>query len=885
MATFRADFKFCGYYNGKDMPAAKWLKKLDWELEGYMVNGAIPPHRFIQAFELLLTEDASAWAETHPQAVHILNSDEPTADAVKSFRSLLCARFPMKSAEVSSISFDTELSELKQHDESLAAYYKRLTVLMQHVGARDRPSPPTDANPPLSMLEAAMLESIMKAFLRGLSDPDVRREATRGLASPERSLLGVYNLADEARRTKSAVQKLDDEEHKARENEILRSLVEKTMSKAQLDSLVSSFQTNAGATTAPPQWNLDGLSKLLEKLNQPSSKGNGSGGYHADHRPSDRSEPPPYNIAQNPDRRNGSGPDYRDNVLRKPSAGRPYQNNSSVREINDRSKSKNPFINGSRPYSIRADGPLCVRCGELNAKKDDGHRCLPLPAWEQSYLRELVFGTPAQSNFAAAGFGEYDGNVSPWSGSSSSNQSTVATPSSGSVTSQSNCVTFGVSEAYRSPKALANYAQAYYGEGSGPNKRPHVEEVPDSQGKQSEKTSPPAAQQPQAPYQFYASQPTAAAPATMDETIDRQKRKGKKRVGRKIELQPLVGLFNEGSGSFDSPMSVRAMLQHTKVDMSWMDLVAWSPAIGRELKRLCTRVAKKREKKVVGQQQKPSNPFVPFNPAFTQQYPNMPAWMPVPPMMPQTFAPQQPQGFVLPQQGQQPHTGLGGTQPSQSTVTGASQAAQALPDSHTKLLSTLVGAEKAFRISGTVKPGDGTEVTLDKKETQADQGSEMNVVSPAMVKKIKLQLRPLSEVGFKGLTMQTADHRETLLESYVGFDLCVEGIWRTIRCFVSPAQGLPEEPRLLLGLPWLYSVNAVISVRQSSIQIGDPSIGERVRYITGPELVYHRDHNMLMYPKAIIRSAEAFSNPLDTDSDESSDESEDDLSDIDDAGF
>ena len=94
---------------------------------------------------------------------------------------------------------------------------------------------------------------------------------------------------------------------------------------------------------------------------------------------------------------------------------------------------------------------------------------------------------------------------------------------------------------------------------------------------------------------------------------------------------------------------------------------------------------------------------------------------------------------------------------------------------------------------------------------------------------------------------------------------------------------MSEEPRLLLGLSWLYSVNAVISMRQSSIQIGDSFIGERVRYITGPELIYHRDHNMLMYLKAIIHTVEAFRNPLESDSDDRSDEFEDDLSDVDDA--
>ena len=85
---------------------------------------------------------------------------------MKTFKSLLSPRFPMKYFEVSSISFDTELTELRKQDESLASYYKRLAVLMQHVGARDSPSKSSEANPPLLMLEAAMLESVMRDFLR-----------------------------------------------------------------------------------------------------------------------------------------------------------------------------------------------------------------------------------------------------------------------------------------------------------------------------------------------------------------------------------------------------------------------------------------------------------------------------------------------------------------------------------------------------------------------------------------------------------------------------------------------------------------------------------------------------------------------------------------------
>ena len=232
LSLFRADFKFCGFFSGKDISAAKWLKKLDWELEGYAANGIIPPHRYIQALDLLLTEDAAAWAESHLQAISILASPNPTTESVKNFKNLLTERFPAKSSEVLTISFDTELSELKQHDESLSAYYKRLLAIMQRVGARDRPTQISESSPMLSMLEEAMLESVMKAFLRGLANLDIRHEATRAVAGPDRSLRGAYTLAEEARRTKAEIQKLNDEEYKTKENKLLRSILRKTISKS-----------------------------------------------------------------------------------------------------------------------------------------------------------------------------------------------------------------------------------------------------------------------------------------------------------------------------------------------------------------------------------------------------------------------------------------------------------------------------------------------------------------------------------------------------------------------------------------------------------------------------------------------------------------------------
>lgn len=92
-------------------------------------------------------------------------------------------------------------------------------------------------------------------------------------------------------------------------------------------------------------------------------------------------------------------------------------------------------------------------------------------------------------------------------------------------------------------------------------------------------------------------------PLSKARKFERPKRKGKKRVGKRVEPQPLVGMFNDTLGRYDSPVSIRQVLQNNKVDMTWMDLVAWSPAVCKELKRLCTRVAKKRMPKVSSQPQ------------------------------------------------------------------------------------------------------------------------------------------------------------------------------------------------------------------------------------------------------------------------------------------
>lgn len=91
---------------------------------------------------------------------------------------------------------------------------------------------------------------------------------------------------------------------------------------------------------------------------------------------------------------------------------------------------------------------------------------------------------------------------------------------------------------------------------------------------------------------------------------------------------------------------------------------------------------------------------------------------------------------------------------------------------------------------------------------------------------------------------------------------------------------------LILGIPWLWSVNAIIAMRDSKILVGDPSQGEAIREVTGPKLVFCKEHNLLMYPKSALAAGKAKANAayVETDSESSSSsDSEDDLSEVEDS--
>jgi hypothetical protein len=127
--------------------------------------------------------------------------------------------------------------------------------------------------------------------------------------------------------------------------------------------------------------------------------------------------------------------------------------------------------------------------------------------------------------------------------------------------------------------------------------------------------------------------------------------------------------------------------------------------------------------------------------------------------------------------------------------------------------------------------GKIVETLLDRSQTQADQRSDLNLISSRLARSLGLELHSLTKARYQGLAMRTADQNDTPLTHFVSLNIGVTNVWRITCCFVNTKENTPSGPGnldLLLGIPWLYDINTIISLRTSTIELGDPEIGEEV---------------------------------------------------------
>ena len=134
----------------------------------------------------------------------------------------------------------------------------------------------------------------------------------------------------------------------------------------------------------------------------------------------------------------------------------------------------------------------------------------------------------------------------------------------------------------------------------------------------------------------------------------------------------------------------------------------------------------------------------------------------------------------------------------------------------------------------------------------------MNVIQQVYAEQLELEFYLLSKIDFQKLFMRCADNRKTFLQYWIYLNIEVKRVWRCIWCFVISKflkkSQFVEHLNLFLNIFWLYTVNTVLFIQDSRIEIEDFSVSEALKIIQKSELVFNWDHNLLMYSKIILTS-------------------------------
>ena len=143
---------------------------------------------------------------------------------------------------------------------------------------------------------------------------------------------------------------------------------------------------------------------------------------------------------------------------------------------------------------------------------------------------------------------------------------------------------------------------------------------------------------------------------------------------------------------------------------------------------------------------------------------------------------------------------------------------------------------------------------------QTNQKFDMNVIIAALTKQLKLKLKLIDKIEFKELSMKTTDHNHIILYHWIWIRILIEDIIRNIKSFVASnivkinVLEKIEHLSLILELFWFYAVNAFIFIKLSQIFIKDTFIEETVRAVTDSELVFYKEHNLLLYSKTLLKN-------------------------------
>lgn len=238
-----SNFFICDTFSEKkNVSAVRWIKKLKWELRESVINEIIFSKELLNIIEFFFIDDVADWAKINYDVISILTNPSFDQNAVSYFKNLFQERFFIKSSKINQINFDSELQNFKQkNDESLLVYYKRILLMMQKIEVKDKSI--FNSGILLSSLERVMLDFIIRVFIRGLLDDQMRLNLIKMLTFSERFLRGVYILTKKSRRTKKKFQKFKNEQIKQKKLNFLRDVMQRNMISTQIQTLKTFYHS------------------------------------------------------------------------------------------------------------------------------------------------------------------------------------------------------------------------------------------------------------------------------------------------------------------------------------------------------------------------------------------------------------------------------------------------------------------------------------------------------------------------------------------------------------------------------------------------------------------------------------------------------------------
>ncbi|KHJ33948.1 hypothetical protein EV44_g3923 [Erysiphe necator] len=128
----------------------------------------------------------------------------------------------------------------------------------------------------------------------------------------------------------------------------------------------------------------------------------------------------------------------------------------------------------------------------------------------------------------------------------------------------------------------------------------------------------------------------------------------------------------------------------------------------------------------------------------------------------------------------------------------------------------------------SIQPHQYKSFQLKTGFTHADQGADVCLISASLAKALAVVHKILPVP----MRFGTADGGTTVAKHFTSIQIGVAEIWRKVDVLILP-QVKNDPHSLLLGLPWLYQVNARIDIPTFSLRIGDRKVdGRRVEILT-----------------------------------------------------